>query len=103
MGVTLSGPHKSIDMGGGGYANLRITIAKQLNCPEFSELYEDLLGCGHIRYAEKGFRSMSEYFDDHDKKVLEICEKHNMLWVLEGKTLLVDMPFRSVRFAQNKR
>lgn len=78
MGVTLSGPHKSIDMGGGGYANLRITIAKQLNCPEFSELYEDLLSCGHIRYAEKGFNSMSEYFDDHDKKILAICEKHKL-------------------------
>ena len=55
MGITISGPNKSIDMGGGGFANLRTTIAKLLNCNEFFELYDDLVSCGHCRYAEKGF------------------------------------------------
>ena len=78
MGITISGPNKRIDMGGGGFANLRTTVAKLLNCPEFFELYDDLVSCGHCRYAEKGFNSMSEYFDDHNKRANEICEKNQL-------------------------
>ena len=78
MGITISGPNKSIDMGGGGFANLRTTIAKLLNCDEFFALYDDLMSCGHCRYEEKGFTSMSEYFDDHDKRVLEVCERNKL-------------------------
>ena len=78
MGITISGPSKSIDMGSGGFARLRITISKLLNCKEFAELYEDLSTGGQYRYAEKGFDSMSEYFDDHDEKALEICERNKL-------------------------
>ena len=78
MGITISGPSKSIDMGSGGFARLRIIISKLLNCMEFAELYEDLSTGGQYHYAEKGFDSMSEYFDDHDEKVLEICERNRL-------------------------
>ena len=78
MGVTISSPTKSIDMGGFGYSRLRIAIAKLLNCDEFFTLYEDLMLCGHAKYAEKGFSTMSEYFDDHDKRVLKVCEQNNL-------------------------
>lgn len=78
MGITISSPSHRIDMGSGGFARLRITICKLLNCPEFTALYEDLSNGGQYRYAEKGFSSMFEYFDDHDEKALEVCEKNKL-------------------------
>lgn len=30
MGITIEGPHKSIDMGYGGFAQLRLSCEKQL-------------------------------------------------------------------------
>jgi hypothetical protein len=78
MGITISSHKHSIDMGAGGFASLRTTISKLLNCKDFADLYEDLSNMGHIRYIEKGFDSMEEYFEDHDKRVLEICEREKL-------------------------
>ena len=78
MGITISNHKHSIDMGAGGFASLRTTISKLLNCQEFSDLYEDLTSFGQCRYAEKGFKSMDEYFEYHDMRVLEICERNKL-------------------------
>lgn len=78
MGITISSPSKSIDMGAGGFANLRTTISKLLNCKEFSDIYEELTSGGQYHYISKGFSSMSEYFDDYDRRALEICERNEL-------------------------
>lgn len=78
MGITISNHKHAIDMGSGGFARLRITISKLLNCQEFADLYEDLSAGGQYRYVERGFESMTEYFDDHDRKAIEICERNKL-------------------------
>jgi hypothetical protein len=78
MGITIANHKHSIDMGAGGFARLRITISKLLNCKEFADLYTDLSTGGQYRYAEKGFSSMDEYFEDHDRKALSTCEANKL-------------------------
>lgn len=47
MGITIEGPHKSIDMGYGGFAQLRETVA-ELTAPDISEHYNYLLKNGFL-------------------------------------------------------
>ena len=75
MGITISNHKKSIDLGMGGYHNLCNTIAKCLD-REFYERYADLMN--YYKYREKGFKTQQEFFDDHDKKILEICERKKL-------------------------
>lgn len=76
MGVTISNQNHSIDLGMGGYHNLCNTIAKCLD-EEFYNVYIQLLS-GYYKYSDYGFKSQKEFFDDHDKKVIEICNRKQL-------------------------
>lgn len=75
MGITISNHKKSIDLGMGGYHNLCNTIAKCLD-REFYERYADLMN--YYKYRERGFKTQQEFFDDHDEKILEICNRKKL-------------------------
>ena len=75
MGITIRNQEKSIDLGYGGFANLRNTIANCLDT-EFATLYKELTL--YYNYREKGFNSQEEFFEDHDNRVLEICTRKNL-------------------------
>ena len=75
MGITIGNRKHSIDLGYGGYARLRNTIAKCLD-PELGVLYKEL--DQYYKYQEKGFRTQEEFFEDHDRKVLDLCKKKQL-------------------------
>lgn len=77
MGVTIANHKRSIDMGSGGYSRLRETVSKLLNCKEFAEAYAEL-PIAFMERQRRGFATMEEYYEDHDRRVLEICESNHL-------------------------
>lgn len=71
MGVTIDSVNHSIDLGYGGFNNLRMTVAK-LTAPDIHEHYE---------YLNKGMRlfgsQREEFFKEYDKKIIELDKKYN--------------------------
>lgn len=67
MGITIEGPHKSIDMGYGGFAQLRETVA-ELTAPDISEHYNYLL--------KNGFLMSKSDFKKYDAKTEELDRKY---------------------------
>lgn len=75
MGITISNHKKSIDMGYGGYLNLRLTISKLVH-PDFAAIYGEI---GEFRmWARKGFKSEQEYWDDYEARALKVCEDNKL-------------------------
>lgn len=68
MGITIHSPHKSIDMGAGGFLRLRRDIAKLTNS-EISGHYELLLTDHYITMVYHGF-------EEYDRKTEELYEKY---------------------------
>lgn len=70
MGVTISSSNHSIDLGCGGFNQLRTTVAK-LTEPD---IYE------HYMALNKGFNLYGEerknFFENYDKKIEELNEKY---------------------------
>ena len=71
MGVTIESKNYSIDMGYGGFINLRTKVA---------ELAADDIG-EHYKKLEKGMFLFGEvkkkFFEEYDKKTAELDEKYN--------------------------
>ena len=78
MGVTISSHRHSIDMGAGGYLRLRQTVSKLLNCKEFSDAYAELALPPFKKCQERGFLSLDDYYEDHDNRVVAICEANKL-------------------------
>jgi len=78
MGITIHNHKYSIDMGYGGFLNLRTTIARLLNCEEFVNAYKEL-GLPPYRRAEQmGFDDVKDYWNAYDERVQDICERNNL-------------------------
>ena len=77
MGVTISCHKYSIDMGAGGYNRLRETVSTLLHCEEFAKIYAELSRAHQECYA-RGFANMHDYYEDHDNRVLAICEANQL-------------------------
>ena len=78
MGVTISNHKHSIDMGCGGFLRLRTTISKLVTCKEFVDIYDELMSGSYREWEIRGFNSSEEYFDDYDKRAIEICERNKI-------------------------
>lgn len=70
MGITIRSKNKSIDMGYGGFYNLRKTVAK-LAADDIGKHYEHLMDAPYSNDERKSF------FEDYDKKIEELSEIHN--------------------------
>jgi hypothetical protein len=77
MGITLSNNNRSISLGYGGFNRLRSTISKLLGCQEFADVYSELLN-PHDACKDRGFTNMADYYQDHDARAIEICEKYDL-------------------------
>lgn len=70
MGVTIESEHYSIDLGYGGFANIRMKVA-ELTAPDIFE---------HYKYLNKGMflsgKERKEFFEEYDKKIMELDEKY---------------------------
>ncbi len=77
MGITISNHKHSMDMGAFGYAALRATISRLVPCQDFVDIYAELMN-HHKAFVESEFATMKEYFDDYDRRALEICEKNKL-------------------------
>ena len=75
MGITISNHKRSINMGSGGYLRLRVTVSKLLNCQEFADIYSEFLNPWQ-ECKNRGFETMQEYYEDHDKRAMEVCERY---------------------------
>ena len=71
MGITIRSTTKSIDMGCGGFYNLRKRIA-HLTAPDIGEHYELLMKAPHLAPAEE----CRAWFDAYDRKIEELDEKY---------------------------
>ena len=78
MGITISNHKKSIDMGYGGFLNLRATISTLVPCQEFVDIYRELNEGYYTEWQKRGFKTREEYFDDYDKRVEEICVRNKL-------------------------
>ena len=95
MGVTIENRKHAIDLGYGGFFNLRKTIAKCLD-EELGELYAELTESHN--YAKKGFSSEKEFFENHDEKVLELCTRKQLDEEVVNFLYLSDCDSESVSF-----
>ena len=77
MGITISSHKHSIDMGAGGYSRLRETVSRLLHCEEFATAYAELSRAHQECYA-RGFTNMQDYYEDHDNRVIAICEANKL-------------------------
>lgn len=72
MGVTIDSKNHSIDMGYGGFNNLRTKVAELTG----KEIFE------HYKNLEKGMwlfgEERKEFFEKYNKKISEIHEKYNV-------------------------
>lgn len=78
MGITISSPSKSIDMGAGGFKMLRTTISELVPCKEFVDIYAELMNAQYMEWEIRGFNSSKEYYDDYDRRAIEICERNKL-------------------------
>jgi hypothetical protein len=75
MGITIGNKNRSIDLGMGGYNNLRNRIAKLLD-EDLYNVYSELTQ--FYKYRELGFKSEQDFFDAHDAAALKICEEKKL-------------------------
>ena len=77
MGITISNHKHSMDIGVFGYAALRATISRLVPCQEFVDIYAEL--GNYIRaFNDSEFDTLNAYFEDYDKRAIEICERNNL-------------------------
>lgn len=69
MGVTIKSKNYSIDMGGGGFNNLRTKIA-ELTGKEIGEHYKELTKGTFLYGTER-----EEFFENYNKKISELEEE----------------------------
>lgn len=70
MGVTISSENCSIDLGYGGFYNLRKKVA-ELTAEDIFEHYK------HLSDAPYNEKEREKFFEEYDKKIVEIAEAHN--------------------------
>ena len=69
MGVTIKSKNKSIDMGCGGFHNLRTKVAELTS----KDIYEHYCS---LKYAPLFGEERTQFFEEYDKKIVELAEKH---------------------------
>lgn len=71
MGVTIESRNRSIDLGYGGFRNLRMKVA-ELSAPDIYEHYEYLEQSVDLNSAER-----VKFFDAYNQKIQELDEKYD--------------------------
>lgn len=71
MGVTIESKNYSLDFGYGGFFNIRKKVA-ELTSPDVGEHYKKLENSVFL-FGKR----MDSFFEEYNKKITEISEKHN--------------------------